>query len=301
MAPKRKRDADTENGATAPKQILQEAPPALEDQDFSSCAKTADGKPWNMKITSWNINGIRAWVKKNSHLYFKHEDPDIFCLQETKCDEESLPKEMQLEGYHAFWSSAEKKGYAGTGLFSKVKPIEVTYGLGQEKHDKEGRVITAEFDKFYVVTSYVPNAGRGLVRLEYRSKEWDPDFRDYLRKLDEKKPVILCGDLNVAHLEIDLANPKSNKKNAGFTQEERDGFSKLLDAGFTDSFRSLYPDQTQAYTFWTAMGNCRAKNVGWRLDYFVLSDKLKDNLCDSVIRKDVYGSDHCPVTCLLNI
>nr|KAG5704968.1 hypothetical protein BaRGS_022810 [Batillaria attramentaria] len=210
-----------------------------------------------------------------------------------------MPKELKVPGYKDFWVSAEKEGYAGTGMYTKTDPIAVTYGIGKAEHDNEGRVITAEFEKFYLVTSYVPNSGQGLVRLDYRTKKWDEEFMAYLEGLDTKKPVILCGDLNVAHLDIDLKNPKSNKRNAGFTDEERAGFGKLLEKGFIDSFRALYPDKEEAYTFWSNFRQAREKNIGWRLDYFVLSERLKKDLCDSLIRKDVKGSDHCPIVLLM--
>ncbi|GFT48641.1 DNA-(apurinic or apyrimidinic site) lyase [Nephila pilipes] len=268
--------------------------------DFGNESKTADGKAWNLKVASWNVNGIRAWLEKNGMSYLHHEKPDILCLQETKCSDDKLPSEVNVEGYHSYWLSGDKDGYSGVGLLSKKKPLSVQYGIGMEKHDNEGRVITAEYEQFYLVATYVPNAGRGLVRLDYR-QEWDVDLCAYLKKLDEKKPVVLCGDLNVAHEEIDLANPKTNKKNAGFTKEEREGFSTLLSEGFVDTFRHLYPDVKGAYTFWTYMMNARAKNVGWRLDYFVISKKFVSGLCDSIIRKDVYGSDHCPICLFLHV
>ncbi|XP_020622304.1 DNA-(apurinic or apyrimidinic site) lyase-like, partial [Orbicella faveolata] len=229
----------------------------------------------------------------------KREDPDVFCIQETKCQEETLPKEVKFSGYHTYWAHAENKaGYSGVGLCSKTKPIKVTYGIGISEHDNEGRVITAEFDDFYLVTAYVPNSGRGLPRLGYR-QGWDKDFTEYLKTLDKKKPVILCGDLNVAHKEIDLANPKTNTKTAGFTKEERQGFTELLEEGFVDSFRHFYPKKERQYSFWSYMGNARAKNVGWRLDYFVVSERLVPKMCDSLIRQRAKGSDHCPVVLLL--
>ncbi|XP_067675285.1 DNA repair nuclease APEX1-like isoform X2 [Haliotis asinina] len=273
----------------------------LDEQDFSSSAKTKDGLDWNLKISSWNINGIRAWLGKEGTAYISKEAPDIFCVQETKCSLEKMPDTVNVDGYHAYWSSGDAEGYAGTGMYCKKKPIEVMYGIGVGKHDKEGRVITAEFEKFYMVTAYIPNSGRGLTRLNYRTKEWDVAFQDYMKKLDAKKPVILCGDLNVAHLDIDLKNPKTNKKTAGFTPQEREGFTNLLNEGFVDSFRLLYPEQEGAYTFWAYFMNNRAKDVGWRLDYFVISERLKDTLCDSIIRKFVQGSDHCPIVLLLNL
>lgn len=263
---------------------------------------SSDGeKQWNLKICSFNVNGLRAWLGKEGLAYLKEENPDIFAIQETKCSDSKLPKEVkEVDGYHSYFLAGDQDGYSGVGLLSKEKPLNVTYGIGMENHDKEGRVITAEFEKFYLVAAYVPNAGKKLVRLEYRM-EWDKDFRSYLKELESKKPVVLCGDLNVAHQEIDLANPKTNKRNAGFTQEERDGFTALLDAGFLDSFRHLYPKAEKAYTFWTYMMNARAKDVGWRLDYFVISKSLEKNLGDSLIRKSVMGSDHCPIVLLLNI
>ncbi|KAG8227720.1 hypothetical protein J437_LFUL008002 [Ladona fulva] len=274
--------------------------PDLSTVDFSCDKKTPDGKPWNLKISSWNVAGIRALIKKNGLEYVTAENPDIFCLQETKCPEKKLPPETKIEGYHTYWNSGDKDGHSGLGLYTKEKPLEVTYSIGDSELDSEGRLITAEYEKFYVVNAYVPNSGRGLVTLPKRLK-WDTQFREYLKKLDEKKPVILCGDLNVSHQPIDLANPKTNTKNAGFTQEERDGFTKLLEEGFVDSFRQLYPDKTDAYTFWTNMRNARERNVGWRLDYFVLSKRLIPNLCENSIRSQVYGSDHCPLTLFINI
>ncbi|XP_049792954.1 DNA-(apurinic or apyrimidinic site) endonuclease isoform X3 [Schistocerca nitens] len=268
--------------------------------DFSSDKTTSDGKPWNLKISSWNVGGLKAWLKKNGLEYIKREKPDIICLQEVRCSEANIPPEAKVEGYHTYWVSGEKEGYAGVALLTKVKPLDVKYGIGKDEHDSEGRLITAEYEKFFVVGAYVPNAGRGLVTLPKRMK-WDPDLRAYLKELDAKKPVILCGDMNVSHEAIDLANPKTNTKNAGFTQEERDGMTALLKEGFIDSFRQLYPDKTGAYTFWTYMGNARSRNVGWRLDYFILSEQLKSNVCDSIIRSEVYGSDHCPITLLLHM
>ncbi|XP_028664746.1 DNA-(apurinic or apyrimidinic site) endonuclease [Erpetoichthys calabaricus] len=262
---------------------------------------SVEGKAANLKITSWNVDGLRAWVKKNGLEWVRKEDPDVFCIQETKCAEKALPAEIKdmPEYPHKYWACSEdKEGYSGVAMLCKVKPLNVSYGIGKEEHDKEGRVITAEFPSYFLVTAYVPNASRGLVRLGYR-QTWDVDFRAYLKDLDQRKPLILCGDLNVSHQEIDLKNPKGNKKNAGFTPEEREGFSALLAEGFVDSFRHLYPEQQYAYTFWTYMMNSRSKNVGWRLDYFVLSRTLLSALCDSKIRGTAMGSDHCPVTLLL--
>ncbi|KAK3923088.1 Recombination repair protein 1 [Frankliniella fusca] len=268
--------------------------------DFSSEAKTKDGKLWNFKISSWNVAGLKAWVKKSGMEFLKHEDPDILCLQETKCSEKKLPPEAKVEGYHTYWLSGEKEGYAGVAVLSKTKPLEVKFGIDKPEFDSEGRVITAEYEKFYLVNVYVPNAGQGLKSLP-RRLEWDPAFRAYLKNLDEKKPVILCGDLNVAHNEIDLANPKTNTKNAGFTPQEREGMSELLKQGFVDTFRNLYPDKSGAYSFWTYMSNARSRNVGWRLDYFITSERFMPQVCDNVIRNEVFGSDHCPITLFANV
>ncbi|XP_013416767.1 DNA-(apurinic or apyrimidinic site) lyase isoform X2 [Lingula anatina] len=302
MGRKRKEGDSSEEPKKKSKKEEPEASAPSTDWTASSDAKSKDGRPWNMKIVSWNINGIRAWIKKNGHEYVRKENPDIICFQEIKCAEDKLPPECSIPDYYPYWLTADKEGYAGTGILSKTKPLSIKYGLGIEEHDNEGRAITAEYEKFYLVTSYVPNSGRGLVRLNYRTKEWDEAFREYLLGLEEKKPVILCGDLNVAHKAIDLANPKSNyNKTPGYTQAEIDGLSKLLDKGFVDSFRHLYPDVTGAYSFWTYMGNARSKNVGWRLDYFLISKKLLPSLCDSLIRKEVMGSDHCPIALLLAV
>lgn len=304
MPPKRKSEG-AEGGDSVPKlkkKATREQIPSVEGMDFSSESKTKEGKPWNWKFTSMNVNGIRAWAEKNGHSYITAEKPDIFCVQETKCEKEKIPAEIKIEGYQTYWLSGDKDGYSGTGLYTKHDPISVSYGIGDEEHDKEGRVITIELEKFYFVTAYIPNSGRGLVRLDYRTKKWDPAFRKYIKSLDEKKPVILCGDLNVAHLDIDLANPKSNKnKTPGFTNAEREEFTNLLNEGFVDTFRELYPEEKAKYSFWTFMGNCRAKNVGWRLDYFVVSSRLVENLCDSGMRTDVMGSDHCPIFCLMHL
>lgn len=263
-------------------------------------AKTADGRKFTLKIASWNINGIRAWYDKDKMSYVKESSPDILCVQETKCQENQLPPGVLDKDYHIYWSPAEKAGYAGTGLYSKKKPIKVTYGLGIPKHDDEGRVITAEYEDFYLVNAYVPNSGKGLVRLKYRTEEWDCDFTDYLKKLDAKKPVIMCGDLNVSHTPVDLKNPTTNRnKTAGYTDQEREGFSKLLGEGFLDSFRVLYPNARDCWSFWTYMMNARGKNIGWRLDYFVISKRLQKDLCDSIIQQKVMGSDHCPIMLLM--
>ena len=251
-----------------------------------------------MKLISWNVNGLRACVSKGFLDFFREADADVVCLQETKLQPHQI--ELDLPGYHIYWNSAEKKGYSGTALITKTEPLTVTYGLGIPEHDTEGRVITAEYEDFYLVCCYTPNAQRGLTRLGYRM-EWEDEFRAYLKGLDGKKPVILCGDLNVAHQEIDLKNPRSNRGNAGFSDEERAKFTELLGAGFTDSFRYLYPDVTGVYSWWSYRFNARANNAGWRIDYFVVSDRVKENIEDVKIHNDIYGSDHCPVELDINI
>ncbi len=245
-----------------------------------------------MKFVSWNVNGLRACISKGFEDFFKQVDADVFCIQETKMQREQ--SELFFPGYTQYWNSAVKKGYSGTLVFTKKEPLSVTYGLGLEKHNDEGRAITLEFEEFYLVTCYTPNAQRELARLDYRM-EWEDDFRNYLIKLDEMKPVILCGDLNVAHNEIDIKNAKSNIGNAGFSYEERGKMTELLNSGFVDSFRYLYPEVTDAYTWWSYMFHARERNTGWRIDYFVVSEKLKENIKDSIIHKDTFGSDHCPV------
>jgi len=245
-----------------------------------------------MKLISWNVNGIRACLTKGFEDIFKKLDADIFCIQETKCQPEQI--ELEFEGYTSYWNSAEKKGYSGTAIFTKQKPINVTYGIGIEEHDKEGRVITLEFEKFYMVDIYTPNSKRELERLDYR-QIWEDVIRKYLLKLNETKPVIMCGDLNVAHKEIDLKNPKTNRHNAGFTDEERQKMTELLDAGFTDSFRYLYPDKENAYSWWSYMGYAREKNVGWRIDYFIVSKSIENQIKEAKIYPEIMGSDHCPV------
>ena len=245
-----------------------------------------------MKLISWNVNGIRACVQKGFLDFFKEVNADIFCIQESKMQEGQL--ELELEGYHQYWNYAEKKGYSGTAIFTKQEPISVQYGIGIEEHDHEGRVITLEFEDFYMVTVYTPNSQDELKRLDYRM-QWETDFLAYLKKLEEKKGVIFCGDLNVAHQEIDLKNPKTNRKNAGFTDEERGKFGEVLAAGFVDTFRYFYPDVEGAYSWWSYRFNSRAKNAGWRIDYFCVSECLKDRLEDAKILADVLGSDHCPV------
>lgn len=251
-----------------------------------------------MKLISWNVNGIRACLQKGFMDFFNEIDADIFCLQETKLSEGQL--ELELPGYHQYWNYAEKKGYSGTAVFTKKEPLCVTYGIGVEEHDHEGRVITAEYEDFYLVTVYTPNSQRELTRLSYRM-EWEAAFLAYVKGLSEKKGVIFCGDLNVAHKEIDLKNPKTNRKNAGFTDEERACFTTVVESGFVDTFRHFYPDVTDAYSWWSYMGGARAKNVGWRIDYFVVSEDLKDRLSDAKIHPAIMGSDHCPVELEINL
>lgn len=244
-----------------------------------------------MKLISWNVNGMRAVVNKGFYDFFDTIDADVFCIQETKMQEGQL--EINKEGYHMYMNSAIKKGYSGTMVFSKIKPLSVTYGMGKEEHDQEGRVITCEYDNFYLVNVYVPNSKEQLARLSYRI-QWEEDFRNYLMELDKKKPVIMCGDLNVAHEEIDLKNPNSNHHNAGFSDEERQALSQLLDSGFIDSFRYLYPNKIE-YSWWSYRFHARANNAGWRIDYFIVSNQMKDKIKDAKIYGDVFGSDHCPV------
>ena len=245
-----------------------------------------------MKLVSWNVNGLRAVMNKGFLDSFKKLDADIFCLQETKLSEGQL--ELDLEGYHQYWNYAEKKGYSGTAVFTKKEPLSVQYGIGIPEHDKEGRVITLEYPDFYFITVYVPNSQRELTRLSYR-QEWEAAFLKYILKLEEKKPVIYCGDLNVAHREIDLKNPSSNHHNAGFTDEERECFSKVLESGYIDTFRYFYPDRKEIYSWWSYMFHARENNAGWRIDYFVASKKLESRLKDASIHCDIMGSDHCPV------
>ncbi|MCI6653146.1 MAG: exodeoxyribonuclease III [Ruminococcus sp.] len=251
-----------------------------------------------MKLISWNVNGLRACVTKGFVDIFNDLDADIFCLQETKLQQGQI--DLNLEGYHQYWNYAEKKGYSGTAVFTKEEPLDVIYGIGIEEHDKEGRCITLEFKDFYLVTCYTPNSQNELKRLDYRMK-WENDFRSYINTLDRKKPVILCGDLNVAHKEIDLKNPKTNRKNAGFTDEERGKMTELLESGFTDSFRYIYPDKEGIYSWWSYRFNARKNNAGWRIDYFITSNSIKDKIEDAKIHTDILGSDHCPVELDINI
>ena len=245
-----------------------------------------------MKIVTWNVNGIRACVKKGFLDYFNEVDADMFCIQETKLQEGQI--DLELKGYHQYWNYAVKKGYSGTAIFTKHEPLSVSYGLGIEEHDQEGRVITLEFEDFFLVNVYTPNSQNKLARIDYRMK-WENDFRDHLNQLDEKKPVVLCGDLNVAHKEIDLKNPKTNKKSAGFSDEERAKMTELLDAGYVDSYRYLYPEKEEMYTWWSYMRKSRERNSGWRIDYFVVSKRLAERIKDVEIHSEILGSDHCPV------
>lgn len=251
-----------------------------------------------MNLISWNVNGLRACCDKGFREAFQTLDADFFCLQETKMQEGQL--DLSFEGYTSYWNYAEKKGYSGTAIFTRLKPLNVTYGLGIDVHDHEGRVITLEMDNFYLVTVYTPNSQDGLKRLDYRMT-WEDDFRNYLLKLDKKKPVLVCGDLNVAHKEIDLKNPKTNRMNAGFTDQEREKFQILLDAGFIDTFRYFYPEQTGIYSWWSYRFKAREKNAGWRIDYFLASRRLADKLESAQIHTEIFGSDHCPVEVTLNV
>lgn len=245
-----------------------------------------------MKLISWNVNGIRACVSKGFLEFFQEIDADIFCIQESKMQEGQL--ELELPGYHQYWNFAEKKGYSGTAVFTREEPVSVARGIGIEEHDREGRVVTLEFDTFYLVTVYTPNSQNELKRLDYRM-DWEDAFREYLFKLDREKPVIVCGDMNVAHKEIDIRNPKTNRRNAGFTDEEREKMTCLLDSGFVDTFRYFYPEQEEIYSWWSYRFRAREKNAGWRIDYFLVSERLCNRLADAKILTEVYGSDHCPV------
>ena len=245
-----------------------------------------------MKLISWNVNGLRACIQKGFLDVFRELDADCFCLQETKLQPDQI--NLELDGYQQYWYSAVKKGYSGTALFTKTTPLSVSTGVGIEELDQEGRIITAEYPGFFLVTCYTPNAQRGLARIDHRLR-WDDAFRDHLKKLDAEKPVIICGDLNVAHKEIDLKNPSSNRGNAGFSDEERQSFTKLLEAGFTDTFRHLHPDVSGAYTWWSYMFNARQNNAGWRIDYFLVSDRIRDRIRATPIYNEILGSDHCPV------
>ncbi|AGX42542.1 exodeoxyribonuclease III [Clostridium saccharobutylicum] len=250
------------------------------------------------KLISWNVNGLRACVKKGFLEYLKESDADIFCIQETKLQEGQI--DLELDGYYDYWNYAEKKGYSGTAIFTKEKPLSVKIGMGIEEHDKEGRVITLEFSEFYIVNVYTPNSKQGLERIDYRMV-WEDVFREYLKGLENMKPVIVCGDLNVAHNEIDLKNPKSNRQNAGFSDQERSKIGELLDSGFIDTYRYFYPEKEGEYSWWSYRFNARANNAGWRIDYFLISESLKNKLNDAKIHAEVMGSDHCPVELTINI
>lgn len=245
-----------------------------------------------MKLVSWNVNGLRACLGKGFSDFFNEADADIFCVQETKMQQDQA--ELNLAGYEQYWNSAVKKGYSGTAVFTRIKPLSVVYGMNREEHDQEGRMITLEFDDFFLVNTYTPNSKRGLLRLDYRMK-WEDDFRAYLQQLDQQKPIILCGDINVAHQEIDIKNPKANRRNAGFSDEERGKMTTLLQAGFIDTFRHLYPNKTDAYTWWSYFSDARARNIGWRIDYFIVSGRLKESVTNAMIYSEVMGSDHCPI------
>jgi exodeoxyribonuclease-3 len=244
------------------------------------------------KFLSWNVNGLRACAGKNFLDVFHDMDADVFCIQETKLQEGQI--ELDLPGYYDYWNYADKKGYSGTAMWTKDKPLSVTYGMGKDEHDHEGRIITAEFDRYYLMTCYTPNSQNGLLRLDYRMK-WEEDFLDFISGLSRKKPLVYCGDLNVAHEEIDLKNPSSNHENAGFTDREREKMTRVLSSGFTDSFRFLYPDKTDAYSWWSYRMNARSRGIGWRIDYFIVSDAIRDRIKDSRIHSEITGSDHCPV------
>ncbi|MBF1051033.1 MAG: exodeoxyribonuclease III [Peptostreptococcaceae bacterium] len=246
-----------------------------------------------MKFVSWNVNGLRAVREKGFEDIFKEFNADFFCLQEIKLQEGQI--DISFDGYDSYWNYAQKKGYSGTAIFTKHKPLNVIYGLGIEEHDNEGRLITLEYDNYYIATVYTPNAKQELLRLDYRQK-WEDDFREFFKKLDDKKPVIICGDMNVAHQEIDLKNPKSNHQNPGFSDEEREKFTLLLDSGFIDTFRYFYPDKENEYSWWSYRGSARKNNTGWRIDYFLISDRLKEKLKSASIHQNILGSDHCPVS-----
>lgn len=295
------KSSDSSAGAeTAPEPVKSKSSSKSDSNKYHDTS--LDGKPYNLKITTWNINGLRSWLSKRNGMTFMTQDKaDVYCFQETKCANSKVPSEIkEFPGYNCYWNGNDN-GMAGVACFAKTKPKNVVMGIGNNDYDKESRVITMEFDKYYVINAYVPNSGRELVRLDFRMK-WDADFQEYIKKLDSQKPVIVCGDLNVSHQEIDLANPKTNLKTAGFTIGERNNFTKLLtNVDLLDVFRYLNPDKKDSYTFWTYMRQAREKNIGWRLDYFLVSKKWVKKICDCVIRSDVYGSDHCPVSLYMSI
>ncbi|XP_075149763.1 recombination repair protein 1 [Haematobia irritans] len=292
-AKKKKEPARMNSTSTIYNKADFELPPLADGQ-------TSDEPRFNLKISSWNVAGLRSWVKKDGLKFLEYEEPDIFCLQETKCVTDQLPDEVQrIPGYHPYWLCMPG-GYAGVAIYSKIMPINVEYGIGNKEFDDVGRIITAEYEKFFLVNVYVPNSGRKLVNLESRMK-WEKLFQEFVQKLNERKPLVICGDMNVSHQEIDLSNPKTNTKNAGFTKEERDKMTELLGLGYVDTFRHLYPDRKGAYTFWTYMGNARSRNVGWRLDYFLVSERFIKRVVDNCIRSQCMGSDHCPITLFLKL
>lgn len=269
------------------------------EEDFQLTDGTSQ-KKYNLKISSWNVAGLRSWVKKGGLEFLNYEKPDIFCLQETKCTWEMRPEEMDLlNNYHPYWLCMPG-GYSGVAIYTKIMPMTVEYGINDKEFDEVGRLITAEYEKFFLLNVYVPNSGRKLVNLEARMR-WEKLFREYVQKLNEKKAVVICGDMNVSHQEIDLANPKSNTRNAGFTKEERDAMTALLALGYVDTFRYFYPEKKGAYTYWTYMGTARSRNVGWRLDYFIVSERLIRKVVDNCIRSQCLGSDHCPITLYMNV
>ncbi|XP_023031478.1 recombination repair protein 1 isoform X2 [Drosophila willistoni] len=293
-------EADEEDSGSKTAKKKEKKIEATPIQHMGKALFNSPSAEFNLKISSWNVAGLRAWLKKDGLQFVDCEEPDIFCLQETKCSNDQLPEEMsRLPGYHPYWLCMPG-GYAGVAIYSKIMPINVEYGIGNEEFDDVGRMITAEYEKFYLINVYVPNSGRKLVNLELRMR-WEVLFQAYVQKLDALKPVVICGDMNVSHLEIDLANPKSNTRNAGFTKEERDKMSELLELGYVDTFRHLYPDTKGAYTFWTYMANARARNVGWRLDYCIVSQRFVSRIVDQVFRSHCLGSDHCPITVFLNV
>lgn len=265
-----------------------------------SDGQTAEEPRYNLKISSWNVAGLRSWVKKDGLKFLEYEQPDIFCMQETKCTNDQLPEEVvPIPGYHPYWLCMPG-GYAGVAIYSKIMPINVEYGIGNKEFDDSGRIITAEYEKFFLVNVYVPNSGRKLVNLESRMK-WEKLFQQFIQDLDARKPVVICGDMNVSHQEIDLANPKTNTRSAGFTKEERDKMTELLGLGFIDTYRHLYPERKGAYTYWTYMANARSRNVGWRLDYFIVAERFIKRIVDNCIRSQCLGSDHCPITLFLKL
>lgn len=306
---KTKRGAKTKKAQSENGKVVEKKPKVLQNKtetdwqsiDFTCSKKNSYEVPYNLIVSTWNIGGLKSWVNKGCQEYLTHERPDIFCVQETKCSEAKLPDEIKkLNLFKQYWCGSQKEGYAGVGILTVKEPKNVTYGIGDEAQDEDARCITAEYDNFYLVNVYVPNSGRKLVTLPKRL-EWNDLFMNYIKKLDEKKPVIICGDMNVSHQEVDLARPQNNTKNAGFTPEERQGLTEFLKEGFVDVYRHFYPDEKDVYSFWTYMANARSKNIGWRLDYFIVSERLVKGVCDVKYRTEVLGSDHCPVTLFINV